>query len=291
MSNQDLRFSAVRFALAALALGVAACSADATAVDSDELHGADESVGSSQSKVSGTLTAGTTLKATSDVNLRSGPSSSYSILHVVPLGSSVTVVDGTPQNGFYKVNHAGTVGWSSGAYYAQPSAPASPAPGQNTSSSREGALARGKQVVGFSYWWGHGRWRPEGPTASTAGTCSGSCPSCSHGGSYGADCSGFVAKAWDVPSSNSDITVDSHPYSTSEFNGSSSLWSTVSRSNLQPADALVYNSGTSGHIVLYSSGDGWGSFYTYECKGCAAGCVYNLRTASSSYKGIRRAGW
>ena len=94
-----------------------------------------------------------------------------------------------------------------------------------------------------------------------------------------------------MPDSNDSLSEDSHPYSTADFNGSSNLWSTVSRSSLQKADALVYRASSSGHIVLYESGDGWGSMWAYECKGCAAGCVRNLRTASSSYKGIRRAGY
>jgi hypothetical protein len=31
--------------------------------------------------------------------------------------------------------------------------------------------------------------------------------------------------------------------------------------------------------------------YAYECKGCADGCVYDLRTASSAYHAIRRTGY
>jgi hypothetical protein len=152
-------------------------------------------------------------------------------------------------------------------------------------------MARAQSAMGFSYWWGHGRFRPEGPTSSNAGTCSGSCPSCSHGGSYGGDCSGLAGKVWQVPSSNKDLTVDSHPYSTASFVNDTSQWHSVARGSLEKADAMVYNSGGAGHVFLYSSGDGWGSMYAYECKGCAYGCVYDLRTASSAYHGIRHAGW
>ncbi len=60
---------------------------------------------------------------------------------------------------------------------------------------------------------------------------------------------------------------------------------------MSDADALVYHSGSAGHVFVYGSGDGWGSMYAYECKGCSYGCVYNLRTASSSYHGIRRSGF
>jgi hypothetical protein len=94
-----------------------------------------------------------------------------------------------------------------------------------------------------------------------------------------------------VPSTNTDLTVDSHPYSTANFNEDTSQWSTVSRGSLKKADALVYRSGGAGHIFVYSHGDGWGSMYAYECRGCSAGCIKGYRTASSSYHGIRRAGY
>jgi uncharacterized protein YraI len=289
MKTTARRMSLSIAAAAAVALGMSmlpACSGDDS---SEELIGANEDLGSTSEGVAGTIAVGTTLKSTTDVNLRNGPGTTYSVLHVVPSGAKVTVEAADPKNGFYKIKHDGTVGWSSGKYYTTVASD-----GGSTgelSAARQGALDRGKSMKGFSYWWGHGRWKPEGPTSSTKGSCSGSCPSCSHGGSYGADCSGFVAKAWKVPSSNDDITVDSHPYGTIHFVDSSSNWSTVSRGSVKPADALVYNSGGAGHIILFEKGDGWGSMYAYECKGCSAGCVYGLRTASSSYKAIRRAGW
>jgi hypothetical protein len=257
------------------------------AVDSEELTGAPEEIGALEDAVSGTLPAGATLKATTNVNLRSGASTDNSILHVVPEGSTVTLVDTAPKNGFYKVKHNGTTGWSFGKYYML----VDENPTSQPSGARGEAIDRAKAGVGFSYWWGHGRWKAEGPTSSNKGSCSGSCPDCSHSGSYGADCSGYVGKIWQVPSSNSDLTVDAHPYGTIHFVQDSNLWKTVSRGDVKPADALVYNSGGAGHIILFEQGDGWGSMHAYECKGCSAGCVYGIRTASSSYKAIRRAGW
>ena len=76
-----------------------------------------------------------------------------------------------------------------------------------------------------------------------------------------------------------------------DFDKDSSRWSTVSRGKVEPADAMVYNDNGHGHIFVYAKGDGWGSMYAYECKGCADGCVYDLRTASSAYHAIRRAGY
>jgi cell wall-associated NlpC family hydrolase len=273
-------------AATAVVLGLAALPACTTGDDSEDLVGANEDLGSTTEGVTGTIEAGSTLKSTTSVNLRKGPGTSYDILHVVPTGSTVTVVQAAPENGFYKIKHDGTEGWSSGKYYTTLSGP-----GGDLSAGRQEAINRGKSVKGFSYYWGHGSWLADGPSSTTKGSCAGSCPSCSHSGKYGADCSGFVGKAWKVQGATGELTTDQHPYGTIHFVNDTSQWKTVSRSNALPADALVYNSGGAGHILLFSGGDAWGSMYSYECKGCSAGCVYNLRTASSSYKAIRRTGF
>jgi hypothetical protein len=159
-----------------------------------------------------------------------------------------------------------------------------PAAASPSAMTRAQIIDRAKSGVGYSYWWGHGAWRTDG---ASHGSCSGSCPSCSHSGSYGADCSGFAAKVWQVPSDIA-VTTDSHPYSTYNFRNETTHWTRISRDDTKQADCLTYNSSGSGHIVVYESGDPWGSFWAYECKGCAYGCVHNLRTASSSYIAIRR---
>ena len=153
------------------------------------------------------------------------------------------------------------------------------------------AIDRAKSGVGFSYWWGHGAFLPQGPDADNAGSCSGSCPDCTHDGEYGGDCSGFVAKVWVVPATNDDLSVDDHPYSTFDFVEDSSEWTTIDQATLQAADAMVYNNGSAGHIFIYDHGDPWGSMYAYECKGCSYGCTAGLRTASSAYHAIRRTGF
>jgi hypothetical protein len=275
------------FAVAtAVVFGLSALPACTAGDDSEDLIGANEDLGSTTEGVSGTIEVGSTLKSTTNVNLRKGPGTTFDVLHVIPTGASVTVVEAAPQNGFYKIKHDGTTGWSSGKYYTTLSGP-----GGGLSAGRQEAIDRGKSVKGFSYYWGHGAWLAAGATSSNKGSCSGSCPSCSHSGQYGADCSGFVGKAWKVQGATGALSTNEHPYGTIHFVNDTSQWKTVSRSNVLPADALVYNSGGAGHIILYSSGDGWGSMYAYECKGCSAGCVYNLRTASSSYKAIRRTGF
>jgi hypothetical protein len=268
--------------------------------DSETLAGAAEDAATADQGVSGSIPVGATLRATTGVNLRSGASTSKSVLHVVPDGATVTVQDSTPVNGFYKVKHSGTVGWSYGAYYDLAQLPDDDGDADegteddddsSGSGPRANAIARAKKAMGFSYWWGHGRFKDEGASASNRGSCSGSCPSCSHSGNYGGDCSGLAAKVWQVPSSNTSLSTDAHPYSTADFNQSTSQWSVVSRNNLQTADMMVYRSGGAGHIFVYGSGDAWGSPYAYECKGCSAGCVEGYRAASSAYKGIRKNGY
>lgn len=265
---------------------------------SEELVGAPEDDGTDgrgAESVVGTVAAGATLKTTANLNLRSSASTSAKILHVIPQGAMVTVVSGTPKSGWYNIKHAGVTGWSFGVYLDKTSSstppPSGGGGGGGSSSAVDTGIAKAKAGVGFSYWWGHGRWNMGGTSSASAGSCSGSCPSCSHSGSNGADCSGYVAKIWDVPSSNSDVNSDSHPYSTGNFVGDTSLWSTVSKSSVRRGDAYVYNSGGAGHIFLFDSGDGWGSMYAYEAKGCSYGIVHDLRTASSSYHAIRRSGW
>jgi hypothetical protein len=53
---------------------------------------------------------------TADVNLRSGPGTSYGILEVVPSGSTVTLLAATEDGGFYNVDYQGQDGWCSASY-------------------------------------------------------------------------------------------------------------------------------------------------------------------------------
>ncbi len=253
----------------------------------EELTSADENA-TIEGELSAGVAIGSTLKTTSGLNLRSGAGTSYAVRLVIPEGASVVTVNtASPTNGFYNIKYNGVTGWSSGAYLKLVSSPST----GGGSSARDAAIVRAQAGVGFSYWWGHGRWLSTGVTSGTKGSCTGSCPSCSHGGSYGADCSGYVAKIWQIPSSNTNLATDSHPYSTATFVGSNSQWTTIARDSAVKGDALVYNSNGAGHIVLYESGDAWGNFWTYEARGCSYGIVHNLRSVTSAYKTIRRAGW
>lgn len=231
---------------------------------------------------------GSTLYALVDTDLRKGPTAQDGAYHVIPKSDAVvTVHRTTPDNGFLNVKHGGLEGWALAKHLGAKKPSADPPP----PNPRDEAFVRAKAGVGFSYWWGHGRWLATGPTSPTAGSCSGSCPSCTHSGSYGADCSGYVAKIWQVPSTNSDLSVDRHPYSTVNFDNDTTHWKVVSRGSVIGADALVYNTSGAGHVFLYEKGDGWGSMWAYEAKGCSYGIVHNLRTATSAYKAIRHDGW
>lgn len=241
------------------------------------------------------LVANGKMKTTANLNLRKGAGTGYAVLMVIPSGSTVTLLSTTASNGFLNISFSGSSGWASASYLSEVATTGGDSGGTsgtvdlNGSPSPDNAFARAKKAVGFSYYWGGGAWTSAGVTSSTAGSCSGSCPSCTHSGKYGADCSGLVAKAWQFGSKA--LETNSHPYSTVSFNGSSSNWKTVSRSSLKKGDALVYNSNGAGHIVLFEKGDGWGTPTVVECRGCSYGCVYNARSFTSNYKGIRRTGF
>ncbi|AKJ04783.1 SH3 domain-containing protein [Archangium gephyra] len=274
MSTRSMSGHSLKW-LAVLAVVAAGCGGGQSSVESFELKGVDESVGSSAGAITTCVTAGSSLQTTTDLNLRSGPGTTYGILLTMPGGAIAKEAGGgCPTSGWYKVTYSGVTGWASGSYLTLVT---------TSTTTRDAAITKAKGAMGFSYWWGHGAWSP----GAAVGSCSGSCPSCTHSGSYGADCSGFLAKAWVVPSTNTNVASDSHPYSTVSFNSDTSQWWTISRDVLLKADALVYNVDGAGHTFLYESGDGWGSMWAYECKGCAAGCVYNLRTATTTYHAIR----
>lgn len=291
--------SLVRSSLAAAAVAlltsVVACAPVAPDPGGETLVGADEATASTEDGVSGNVAVGTALRTTDGVNLRSGPALNRSVLYVVPQGSRVVVQKSAPTEGFYRVKHNGTLGWMFGAYLALEGGGGGGSDDGGSdgggSGPRDAAIGRAKAAMGFSYWWGHGRFRDGGATSSTRGSCSGSCPNCSHSGQYGGDCSGLAAKVLDVPSGNTDMDDDTHPYSTADFIQNTNKWSRIDRGTVRKADALVYRDGGAGHIFVYEKGDGWNQMFAYECRGCSSGCISGYRTASSAYKAIRRSGW
>jgi uncharacterized protein YraI len=235
-----------------------------------------------------------------NLNLRDAVGTTANILTVMPCGSRVKILGG-PSSGWWNVQYMTQTGWASGKYLVPEalfdvsicggsdggvdlSVPPAVDAGGGTVAS---IFALAQLAVGYSYYWGHGSWRDD---HTLLGACSGTCPSCTHTGQYGADCSGFVAKVWQVPAA-SPITTDTHPFSTYNFYNEQVYWKQVPRSTLQPADALVHRTATSGHIALFESGsDPFGNVWLYEARGCATGVVHNLRTVDTTYIAIRKNG-
>ena len=129
------------------AFGCAAQGADGTgAAGEAALSPVDESNGANDlaaESVVGPVSAGTHLKTTADLRLRTAPSTTAGVILVMPAGTTVTVVDGNPQHGWFKINDSGHVGWSYGAYLDKVGGGASPPP-----SSGGGGLS-----CSHTQWW------------------------------------------------------------------------------------------------------------------------------------------
>jgi hypothetical protein len=257
---------------------------------------ADEDGGSSTM-----LMPGSTARVTaSSLNLRDGVGTMANVLTAMPCGAQVMVIagpsqtPGTPVAGWWNVTYGQTTGWASGKYLIDEADYTPALCGAGSGGTTDGGVpmvadifAKAKLGVGYSYYWGHGSWHSDG---TLPGSCSGTCPLCTHSGMYGADCSGFVAKVWQVPSP-SPLETDLHPYSTVNFYNDTTHWKPVPRSMVQPADAFVHRDATSGHIALYESGtDPFGNVWLYEARGCGTGIVHDVRTLDSTYIAIRRDG-
>jgi len=90
-----------------------------------EESAAPEDVAETQSSLSSPV-AGGTIRSTTAVNLRTGPSTGYAVIRVVAAGDTATLISATPSGGFYRVSHRGTAGWSHGAYWEKAPAGGSP---------------------------------------------------------------------------------------------------------------------------------------------------------------------
>lgn len=258
--------------------------------------GADDSVAPSEAEEEA-LAGAAEAKTTAAVSLRLAANAKAGVLAIVPEGMILQLESQTATDGFYNVSWNGVSGYVS-ASFLTPEGAMSSREGEEPAEeidlegppSPENAMARAKAAMGFSYYWGGGAWLASGVTSSNKGSCTGACPNCSHSGSYGADCSGLVAKAWQYGTKK--LSTNSHPYGTTHFvKDVAGKWSTVPRASLKAGDALVYNTNGKGHIVIYEKGDVWGSPTVMECRGCSYGCVRNARNFGSAYHAIRRTGF
>jgi len=249
---------------------------------------------------SATLTIGSKARVTASwLNLRAAAGTEAAVVVAMPCGSTVDVQGGpsTAPGGWWSVTYQQNSGWASGKYLvAEGDFDPAVCEGEIVTPTDGGLVVsddavtamfdRAKLAVGYSYYWGHGSWGQDG---SNRGSCNGYCPDCQHTGTYGADCSGFVAKVWQVPTPSA-LEKDTHPYSTYNFyNETNHEWKQIPRSELQPGDALVRRKDNAGHIVLVESAtDPFGDLWLYEARACMIGIVHNLRSVDSSFIAIRR---
>lgn len=136
--------------------------------------------------------------------------------------------------------------------------------------SRDQIIAIAKSGVGSPYVWGGTCWNPANRSWK------------------GPDCSGFVTKCWQIPATSKTTDCLPHYYTTSTFQNATTHWTKISRNDLARGDALVYNSGSAGHVVLYESGDKWGNAQVYEARGSAYGVMHRTKNVESKYVARRR---
>ena len=104
---------------------------------------------------------------TTNLNLRSGPSTTSGVLAVIPSGATVSVLDADASNGFYKVEYNGVTGYAHGNYLSPVDGDPDGEVDVDGPPSPANAMARAKLAVGFSYYWGGGAWLESGPTSSS----------------------------------------------------------------------------------------------------------------------------
>jgi cell wall-associated NlpC family hydrolase len=237
------------------------------------------------------------------LNNRSGPGVEYMVLRVLAPQTRGFVRE--QRGDWYKLDLFGAMGWSHGQFLClipqsepPPGHNPGPTPGPQPPAqphnhfdiSRQGIINVSQTYVGFSYWLGGGRFPApwDDPQSKDKGSCFSSSFS-GHAGHFGADCSGFAAKVWQLPEAL-PFSSNKHPFTTSSYYHQRTHWSAIGRQDTQRADMLVYRSGSAGHSIIYEGGDPWGQAWTYEARGCAWGVVHNLRAISSKYQARRRHG-
>ena len=102
------------FILGSLLLTSSACGPGDIAAEPRESA---EELGTTESPLLFGILAGATVRATDNVYLRTGPSTSDPAIRLVNSGEQATVSQESASGGFYKLNVGGTVGWSHGDYW------------------------------------------------------------------------------------------------------------------------------------------------------------------------------
>nr|ASV46925.1 invasion associated secreted endopeptidase [uncultured bacterium] len=292
--------------LAAFVAFAASCGDSEVQVRVEDLSGAEEPKSPTPTPPRVCAATDTELQATTDVNLRRGPSTEHAVVLVIPDGARVQQVSACSTDEWVEVVYADRRGWAHGDYLSVPTQPdeteepdtapdaSAPVGGPDAGTTttpkptrRDAAISRAASGVGFSYWWGGSTWDPKNRSSTAIGSCTGSCPNCTHSGTYGADCSGYAAKVWQVPTGNTSLTTRNHPYVSGAWMNSTSYWTTVKRDTVRKADAFA----TEGHIFIYVSRTSWNALKAYEAKGCSYGIVHNVRSVSTAYVASSRVGY
>src|SRR5262245_26939873 len=214
--------------LLCMALVIAGCGGEV--LDGDESDSQEEGMDpGEQSQALAVVGQKARVTASSGLNLRTGAGTGYSVILTMPQGAEVSVIGAS--SGWYKVTYGSHTGWCSGLYLTPVAGGGGGGGSSGGSSEIDKAIQRAQSGVGFSYHWGAGCWSPGG----AHGACYGSCPNCTHSGTWGADCSGYVAKIWQVPGASA-LTTCQHPYSTYNFYNQSTHWGNVSRGSVKRGD-------------------------------------------------------
>lgn len=147
--------------------------------------------------------------------------------------------------------------------------------------TRQEIIDRAKPAVGYSYWWGGGCWRSDD---AQHGSCSGNCPDCTHSGGYGADCSGYVFKAWQIDGASVVSACNHGPYTAASYHNNQTQWTHITRANATKADILASTT----HVAILEAGDPWGTPTVLEARGCSYGVQRNTRSFGSTYNASER---
>ena len=156
------------------------------------------------------------VNTTAGLNVRSGPSTSYSKITTLSYGQSVTVI--STSNGWSKINYSGGTGYVSSQYLQS----TNPSSNTSVSASASAVIAYAQSLLGKPYVWG-----AQGPNSF--------------------DCSGFT---YYVFKNVAGITLPRTSSLQSQY-GTYVSWSNLKAGDLMFFDTNGVNNGQVSHVGLY----------------------------------------
>ena len=186
------------------------------------------------------------------LNLRKSPSTSASVITVIPQGATVTI---TAKNGtWYKVNYNGNTGYVASSYIVLGEKPSN-TPSEDVQGTYEKVLAAMKAQIGNPYVWGGSG---EYITDASIATLKSKFPNEAAKGWYDKidrkfynagyrafDCSGLMQ--WGFAQAGVSISRTTYTQVNDGYG--------VSKSEAQPGDLLITNS--QGHVGMYIGNNQW----------------------------------